>query len=182
MTVLLLYPIAKHYAGEGEPLRLGRLMLRNIFDWRSIGLPITLLGLGLSLAGVHRPEVVTAWHITDALVYIVTPLAYFGIGLRLHVADVWSLRRMVGGLAVMRFAVAAGVGALLVWATRLTPWPLLERAADVFMIEAFVPTAVTMVAVANMFRLQPRQASVLFVVNTVMYLALVLPLVLWIWR
>jgi predicted permease len=50
---------------------------------------------------------------------------------------------------------------------------------EVFIIESFVPTAVTMVAVANMFRLEPRKASMLFIVNTVMYLVVVLPIVLW---
>jgi hypothetical protein len=45
-------------------------------------------------------------------------------------------------------------------------------------VEAFVPTAVTMVAVANMFRLRPQEASIFFVVNTLMYLAFVLPWVL----
>jgi hypothetical protein len=36
-----------------------------------------------------------------------------------------------------------------------------------------------MVAMANMFRLRPAQASVLFVLNTFMYVLVVLPLVLW---
>ena len=38
---------------------------------------------------------------------------------------------------------------------------------------------VTMVAICNMFGLRPREASVLFIANTVMYLVLILPLVLW---
>lgn len=181
MTVLLFYPVARHYATSGPPMALGRLMLQCVLDWRSIGLPITLAGLGLSLAGVSRPQMVVDLHMVDILVYTVTPIAYFAIGLRMFVADVWSIRRAIAALAGMRFIVAVGVGTALVYLVCLTPWPLSDLARQVFIIEAFVPTAVTMVAVANMFNLLPRQASVLFVANTMMYLLLVLPIVLWVY-
>jgi predicted permease len=87
---------------------------------------------------------------------------------------------MLIGLAVVRFGVAAAVGVALSWLTWLTPWPLHGLRWNVNVVESFVPTAVTMVAVANMFSLRPREASALFVVNTVMYLVLVLPVVFWI--
>lgn len=182
MIVLLAYPIARHCASEKPTESLGRLMLQNILDWRSIGLPITLVGLALAMAGVPRPEVIDRLNIVDVLVFTITPMAYFGIGLRLHVADVLAMRKTLAGLAVMRFVVALGVGLALAAMTSLTPWPLTGMSRDVFIIEAFVPTAVTMVAVANMFHLLPRQASVLFVVNTMMYLAVVLPVVFWVYR
>ena len=79
----------------------------------------------------------------------------------------------------VRFGVGAAVGLGLAAATRLTPWPLAGAAHDALLIESFVPTAVTMVAVCNMFHLRPREASVLFIANTMMYLVLVLPLVVW---
>jgi predicted permease len=49
----------------------------------------------------------------------------------------------------------------------------------VYVVQAFVPTAITSVAVANMFNLRPDEASALFVANTAMYLVLVLPVVFW---
>ena len=70
-----------------------------------------------------------------------------------------------------------GLAALLAAATRLTPWPLTGLNRTVFLIQSFMPTAVAMVASANMFNLRPRTASVLFVANTVLFLALVLPVV-----
>ena len=63
--------------------------------------------------------------------------------------------------------------------TAWTPWPLVGLSRDVFLVQAFVPTAVMLVAMANMFSLRPRTASVLFVANTLIYLVLVLPWVLW---
>jgi hypothetical protein len=155
------------------------LILRSVFDWRSIGLPISLLGIVLSAMGVVRPQVVTDWHVVDALVYVLTPLAFFGIGLRLHFSKIVPLWRPILGLALVRFVLAAAVGIAFAYATWLTPWAFRDLRWDVYVVEAFVPTAVTMVAVANMFGLCPREASVLFVANTVIYLVLVLPVVWW---
>lgn len=179
MTVLLFYPVARHFASEGPPAPLGRLMLRSALNWRSIGLPITALGLTLGWTHVCQPGFVKDWHLVDLLMCAVIAMAYVAIGLRLHVSDILSMRRMLAAVAGMRFVVGLGAGLALVSLVGLTPWPLSELSRKVFLIEAFVPTAVTMVAVANMFHLLPRQASVLFLVNTLMYLGLVLPFVLW---
>ena len=114
--------------------------------------------------------------------FTLTPLAYFGIGLRLHAAYVLRMWRMVLAHAAMRFLVAAAVGVGLFALTALTPWPLKWGSLNmnVCFIQAFVPMAVTVVAVANMFHLKPREASLLFVANTVAYLVLVLPVVMWV--
>ncbi|MFA6134591.1 MAG: AEC family transporter [Phycisphaerae bacterium] len=179
MTVLLYYPMARHYAAAGSAgPSLGRLMLRNLLDWRSLPLPATIVAVVLSVRAVPRPAIVSQWNLVDVLMFLVTAMAYFAIGLRLHLGHVRRIWRMIAALAVVRFPLAAGAGLLLVAATALTPWPLTGVARDVYLIESFVPTAVTMVGVANMFRLQPAEASVLFVTNTALYLALVLPLVL----
>jgi len=50
----------------------------------------------------------------------------------------------------------------------------------VFVIQASVPIGVMGVAVANMFHIKPQQASALFIVSSVAYLAMGIPLVLWI--
>jgi predicted permease len=180
VTVLLVYPLARHYATDHAKEPLGRLILRSLLDWRSIGLPLIVVAILLSVGGVERPRWVTDWHIVDILVYTITPLAFFGIGLRLRFSKVLPLLRMIWGLALMRFFVGALVAIGLAWLTRLTPWPITDLRWKVYVIEGFVPTAITAVAVANMFQLRPDEASALFVANTVMYLVLVLPVVFWI--
>jgi len=179
IVVLVMYPLARHYASEQPRESLPSLLARSIFDWRSVGLPATALAIALSAFEVPRPPLVSTWHLVDILVYVVTPLAFFGIGLRLHFSRLLPLWRLVLGLALVRFGVCAAVGAGLAALTWLTPWPIRDLRWDVYVIQAFVPTSVTMVAIANMFGLHPREASVLFVVNTSMYLVLVLPVVLW---
>jgi hypothetical protein len=179
VVVLVMYPLARHYAEEAPRTRLAALLWHSLFDWRSVGLPATAAAIALSALGVPRPEWVARWHAVDLLVYGVTPLAFFGIGLRLHFSRVLPLWRMLLGLALVRFGVCALAGVALAGLTWLTPWPIRDLRWEVYVIQAFVPTSVTMVAVANMFNLHPREASVLFVVNTAMYLVLVLPAVLW---
>ena len=86
---------------------------------------------------------------------------------------------MIAGLAVVRFGVGVGLGLAIAALTRLTPWPLEGITRQAFLIQAFVPTAVIVVAISNMFDLRPQTASVLFVTNTLAYLVGVLPWVLW---
>ncbi len=180
MTVLFMYPVARHYAEGDARLPLPRLLVRSLLDWRSLGLPVTLAGIALSLLDVPRPAAIERWHVLDVLIYAVTVSAYFSIGLRLHVHRIWPYRWFIGALAGMRFVVGPLVGALLGLLTYLTPWALDVQAWSILLIQTGVATAVTMAALANMFGLRPHEASVLFVTNTVLYLAVVLPIVLWV--
>ena len=177
--VLLLFPLARHYSDARPSASMRKLIVSSLFDWRSAGLPLVVLGIVLSAMGVPRPPQIAAWHVLDILVFSITPMAFFGIGLLLHVSRVRMLWRMLAGLAVVRFALGAAVGLALAGAMWWTPLALRDLRWNVFVVQAFVPTSVTMVALANMFQLRPREASALFVVNTAMYLLLVLPLVLW---
>ncbi len=177
LIVVLMYPIARHHSTAGPFSGMGRLVWRSILDWRSIGLPATVLAMILSLLEVPRPMIVTEWRIVDTLVYVIIPLAFFSIGLGLHLSRVLPLRRMLAALAVVRFVFGAAAGLALAW---LTPWPPGNIRWNVFVIEAFVPTSVMGVAIARMFDLRPREASGLFVCNTLTYLVAVLPFVFWI--
>lgn len=179
MMVLVAYPVARHYADDSSDDSLGRLMLRCIFDIRSIGLPIAITAVLLSISGLPQPAAVEKYHIIDILFYLVMVMAFFAIGLRLHVSSVRKLKVAIASLAVMRFVVAAGVGLALVFLTRFTPWPLTGMARNVYLVQSCVPMAVTVVGVANMFSLKPKDASALFVTNTLTYLVIVLPIVLW---
>ena len=179
MMVLLLYPIGRYFSGSHKGSLL-RLMLKSIFDWRSIGLPVTLVGLLLALFHVPRPKAIEDYHVVPIVMYIVLPTAYFSIGLRLHFSSIASLKKFIAVLTGFRFALGPALGLLLAYMTTLTAHPLTGVSRGVLLINSCVPTAITAVAVANMFHLKPREASVLFVVNTLTYLVIVLPVVLWI--
>jgi predicted permease len=177
--VLLLFPLAQHYSDARPTTSMRKLIVKSLFDWRSAGLPVVLLGIVLSAMGVPRPPQFVAWHVLDVLVFTITPMAFFAIGLLLHLSRVRTVWRMLAGLAGVRFALGAAVGLILAWIASWTPLALHDLRCKVYVVQAFVPTSVTMVALANMFHLRPREASALFVVNTGMYLLLVVPVVLW---
>lgn len=177
--VFLMYPLARHYGSGSNKEPIGRLFVRSIFDWRSVTLPAAIIAIVLSLSGVQRPAVIADLRIVDIFVFAAIITAYFAIGLRLSLAKLWQGKKFVFALAGTRFVLALGVGVALAALTYLTAWPLKGMALNVHIIESFVPTAVTVVAVANMFKLRPREASVLFVTNAMIYLLLILPLVLW---
>jgi len=179
VTVLLTYPIARHYAPHQPKRPLGRLILRSIFDWRSIGLPVSLAAIWLSVRGIMPPGAIARMRVVDILIFTVTIVAFFSIGLRLHLGNLGAIRKLIAAVTAARFGLGLLVGYALAAATLLTPWALTGVARNVFLVESFVPTAVTTVGVANMFGLKPREASGVFVINTLMYLALVLPFVLW---
>jgi predicted permease len=113
----------------------------------------------------------------DVLMWATGAAAYFAIGLRLHFSGAWPLRKFIAALAAMRFGVGAVSGLALAGLSGLSPWPMSPLSRNVFVVESFVPTAITAVAVANMFGLRPREASMLFLSNTGLYLVAVLPLV-----
>jgi predicted permease len=177
MVVLWGFPIARHYSPSIERMPLWKLYVTSLLSWRSLGVPIMVAGVVLSVSGVPRPTVIGEYHVVDAMVFALVAAAYFSIGLRLRGADLWTLRRPILLLAGIRFVAGLAVMVALVSATHLTPWPLRwsTLGGRVMFIEGFVPTAVSMVAVANMFHLAPRKASAMFVANTLMYLVLILP-------
>jgi len=181
-AVVVLYPIARRYSCRSAAMSLPRLVLRSIFDWRSIGVLFILAGIGLSAMGIKRPEAVARFRITDILMFVLTSVSYFAIGLRLHAGYILIARKLILALGAARFLIGPLVGFGLAAMTYLTAWPMDPVSRNVIVIQACVPAAITVVAIANMFRIQARQASALFVANTVLYLVLVLPVVMWLFR
>jgi len=182
IVVLLGYPIARHYGSHGPTQSLGRLLAKSLLDWRSLALPISLAGVGLSLGGVPVPAAVNEFRVVDVLVYAINISAYFSIGLRLQLSQVPKLRKLIAALAATRFGLGLVTGLLLIGVTWLTPWPIDGMALPVAIIQSCVSTAVTAVALTNMFNLRPAEASALFITNTLLYLLVVLPPVLWMFR
>ena len=157
---LLIYPIARHYGQPvGQPVRLGRLMWQSLWDIRSAGLPASLAGLALSLAAVPRPAVLVASHLTDIITFVTVVLAFFGVGLQLRGSLVRRTLGLRAALAVVRFLVGPAIGLALAAMTAWTAWPLRGEARGVMLVESCIPTAITMVAIGNLFQLRPREAS-----------------------
>jgi predicted permease len=178
--VLVMYPIAKHYTPDAQKRPLLRLLTSSLFDYRSVGLPACAVALVLNLCGIKRPEVISDGNIVEIWVYALIVVAYVSIGLRLHLGDVWRLRRRIAGVLAVRHILAPILGVSLLLLTRLSPWPMEGDIAKIFLIQSSVSVAVMCPIVANMFHIRPREASLLFVVSSAFYLAVLLPLICWI--
>lgn len=180
VVVVLLYPIARHYSTDGtRSVPLARLVLRSLFDVRSIGFPLMLIAVALNFAGVRMPAVIQDSHFKDIMMFATAVSAFFAVGLRLHVGALRPLLRPLVGLAGVRFVLCPFIGLMLFAAMQHTAWPLSEIAGKVFLVEACLPVGITVVAIANLFGLAPRQASALFVVNTLAYLLVCVPVLAW---
>lgn len=180
--VLLSYSIAQAHSPEVRRRSLAEMTIRNLLDWRAAGLYTAAAAVAMSAFRVPFPTVVERWRLVDVTIYAVIVFAYFSIGLRLHVPHIFGMGRAIAVTLMVRHLVGPAIGLGLAGLTLLTPWPIHGLALKVFLIQSSVSVGVMGVAVANMFRIKPQEASALFIVSSVVYLAAGIPLVLWIFR
>jgi predicted permease len=174
--IAVLYPLARHFspATQGSET-VGRLVYHSLVDWRAMMLYAAVLGAVLAYARVPYPTVLDDLHVLDVLFYLGAFTAYFGIGLRLHLGPLGQYVREHSLLAGMKFlGLPLLTAALLVLANLLSAGPpvLAER---VTLVLSPMPTAIQTVIVPNLFHLDARFASGLWLVNTVLFAVLPLP-------
>lgn len=182
---LVLYPVARHY-GHAAGAPLWKLILANFRDPRCLPLLAAVIGLTLNLAGVSRPAVVDSRligsnTIIDLLIIGGAVLGFFTTGVRLHFEHILTHRWLYPIVGAVKFIFLPAVGAVLVGLMWLAGTPLvrpLEAPAwKVVLVQASTPTAIYAVVLSNLFNLDDKLASVIFVVNTAMYLLIVLPII-----
>ncbi|MEM6750172.1 MAG: AEC family transporter [Planctomycetota bacterium] len=178
--IAVLYPIAHRLSPES---RAGggalRLVLRSLADVRAMPLAGAAAGVGLGHAGPSYPAWLDAVHAIDVLVFLGGFGAYFGIGARLRVGDLWRRPELHVATTLIRFGLAplvALVAVMLAWQAPAPPSALLGR---VLVVEAAMPLAIQAVVIPNLFGLDARLASALWVLNTLLYCVVLLPVILW---
>lgn len=177
--VPMFYPIAHHY-GDEESDSLGRLILGSFVTLRAMPLYTAMVGLGLNLAGVEYAKVIDDSGVLDALFFLGAAGAYGGIGMRFRFGDTLGAWREHGLLAVVQFVahplLALGLVAMVGWSAL----PVGTLASEVILVQALMPTALNTVMLSNLFHLDARLASVLWLWNTLLFCVVVLPgLLLW---
>ena len=181
--VFIIYPIARAYGESEEKESFARLILANFTDLRSVPFYASATGLVLAMLPLPKPAVLlgpTFYKVLLTTLFYVGGLGtYMGIGLRLRLGDSKSYLKHYTVLGIMRFVAIPAVTALLLFLIRLTPWPLDPLGQTVFQIEAFVPAATMTVIMANLFHLDARMASVTWLWNTIMFVVVPLPVIVW---
>ncbi len=178
--VLLSFSIAQAYQPNATRQPLMKLMVKNLLSLQAMGLYTCTAAVLLTSVGVPRPACFDELPIIDIMIFLVIVVAYFSIGLRLHLPHVLEMKRAILSLIVIRHGVGLLIGFGLIGLICLTPWPLSDLARKVVIIQASVPMGVMGVAVANLFNIKPREASALFLISSIAYLLLGVPLVMWI--
>ena len=179
-VVIFLFPMVQHFASsENDKQPIGRIIYKSFVDWKAMLFYSSAAGIALAYLRVPCPPIVHEWHILKALIFVGSATAYFGIGLRLHVAHLrphLKSHAMVAGVKFIATPLLT-LGLLLI-ARNLGTTPPPAMLDQTFMLIAFMPTAIQTVIVANLFHLDARMAGSVWLVNTLVFICIVLPTIL----
>jgi len=179
--VLMMYPLARHFGGKHRgDMSITRLILISFLDLRALMVHCAIIGVVLAYMNVPYPGVIDDYYTIDILFYLGGFGGYFGIGLRLRLGDARRYLREHTLLAAVKFAGIPLLSVGILVAMNLTPVSLASLGQRVVFVEAFMPVAIQSVMIANLFHLDGRMASTLWLVNTVLFVLFPLPvLIFW---
>jgi len=178
--VLMIYPLARHF-GESDAagMSMPKLILTSLFDLRALMVHCAIVGTALAYLKVPYPAILDTIHAKTILFYLGAFGGYFAIGLRLRVGDIWAYRQEHALIAAVKYAGIPLLSVAILGLINLTPVPFAPLGQKVVIIEAFMPMAIQAVAIANLFNLDGRMASTLWLVNTILFALVPLPVLVW---
>ncbi|MEM0914430.1 MAG: hypothetical protein AAGK09_07445 [Planctomycetota bacterium] len=186
-AIAMLYPLASHFGTAEDRRDVWRRVLLSFWDVRAMPLYAGAAGLTLNVLGGSSVPMLaapsglldTGW--VQALIYAGAFGAMFGVGMNMHPWEALRAWRDQVTLAVVKFAVFPLATLGLLWLTMLTWLPAEGLMAEMLWIEAFMPTGLIGVMIANMFHLDARLSANLWLVNTVAFLVVPLPVLIWVY-
>jgi len=174
VVYLIFFPVLKHHEHHAKGVD-AQLSLKSILDARCLAFPAIILAVGLNLAGIKVPSLVPRLYIVDVLVYVASSLAFFSIGLRVKLSRLSNYTRLYFPLLAIKFVLTPIVAVLLIGLLKLTGHNLTALVQNVIMVLSVAPSAVLMVTMSNVFDLDGRLASALWVVTTAVFAFIVVP-------
>jgi len=165
---LYIFPYAR--AASGVPMTWRSVLFEYVLNLQNMPLVALVAALGMHLFGIPRSD---AAFPVDILLLLSIAVYYFSLGINFSAADVRALRREGITLAAVKFAAVPGITILL-----LAFIPAGAEVKAVIVLQSFMPAAIYSVVSAVLFNLDTKMASGLFVVNTVIFLVVVLPVLI----
>ncbi len=159
-----------------------RFQMSHIFDLRYIVLPAILVALILNISGIKQPGFIRDFHIVDFFIYTASTLAFFAIGLRIKPSRFKNYINLYFSLAAVKFIITPLVAFLIIYILGITGHKLNELVRNVIIVMAVTPSAVIMVMMSNVFDLDSKMASALWVVNTAVFALVVVPILFFIFN
>ena len=146
-------------------------LTENFLNLQNMPLHAVVFALLLHILGAKRPDLNI--HIFfDALLLIAISLYYFSLGLNFSFGNFKSTGKEQVLLAGTKFLILPAVTFFI-----LSMINVEAEVKTIIMIESFMPTAVYSVVTSILFDLDSKLASSLFVVNTLIFLVVILPIV-----
>jgi len=176
--VVIFYPVARHYGPEPNQ-RIWRLVVGSFLDIRAAPLYAAVAGLILNVLDQPVPGWIETTPVLDVMFFIGAVGSYGGIGLRLRLGDVARYLPHHLGLAAVKFLGMPALALAALFLLDAVGLGLSELAAKVIVVSCFMPSAIASVITPNLFHLDARMASVLWLTNTALFCAVPLPLLLW---
>lgn len=179
-VVIFLFPMVQHFASdEADKQPIGRIIYKSFVDWKAMLFYSSAAGIALAYSPVDCPQIVHDWYILKVLIFVGSAAAYFGIGMRLHLDQIRPHIKSHAILGTVKFIATPllTIGLLMI-ARNLGTTPPPAMLDQTFILIAFMPTAIQTVIVANLFHLDARMAGSVWIVNTLIFLCLVLPVIL----
>jgi predicted permease len=168
LPLLKLYELRKKESGA-------KFNLSQVLDLRFLAVPAIILALILNLTGVKSPAFIAKFHVVDIFVYIASGLAFFAIGLQVHLSRLKKYINLYFLLAAVKFILTPAVAFSFIWLLAATGQNLTEAIRKVIIVLSATPSAVLMVTMSNVFDLDGPLASALWIVTTAVFVVIVVP-------
>ena len=160
-----IFPAAKIASGKIPPSN--RSLKKLILDPNNMPLFAMVLSIMLRFSGIKRPDINFP---IEALLLLSISLYYLSLGINFTNLEIKALKKEHLSLAAIKFFAVPLTAFLIIGL--INPDPTVMA---VIMIQAFMPAAIFSVVTSVLFDLDTKMASSLFVFNTLIFLAAILP-------
>jgi predicted permease len=170
---LFCFPLAEYYYQSYYKQETKRTPILSLFlNRRQMPLLGILLGIVLNLSGVSRPSILE--DVFPYLIHISAWLFVVPVGYSLVFHELQHHWKNSLDVLWIKFLATPILMYLI-----LLPMNLGSIATDVLLILAFAPTAINAVVTSRLFRLNVHVPMTAFMLTTLFYLMIILPIILW---
>ncbi|MBT3378372.1 MAG: hypothetical protein HN742_34965 [Lentisphaerae bacterium] len=168
LIYLVCFPLARHWSAAHQRLSIKGEIAEAFRDPRLLPLVGLALGLALNMAGVERPRMLGGMSAIG--VAIAASTAAFGVGLSIRAEKFGDYKHLYSSQFVAKFALLPALCVGISHVIAMSP-----MARNIILIQASCPQAFYAVFLAHFFDLDHHQANSMFIVNSILYVVLILP-------
>jgi len=139
-----------------------------LLNLQNMPLAAIVIGLGLQAVHIQRPSV---YFPIDILIIASIAVYYFSLGINFMTSDVFSAAKATLALSVIKFIMIPAATIAVLSAVSLD-----SQVETVILVQSFMPAAIYSVVASVLFDLDTRLTSNMFVLNSLVFLVIVLPL------